>query len=126
MKIEVRDGAKVLGQLDFCSSYGKADAKIVTDSRERAYLALEYGDGHGPNAVTTYLSVYDVGSDLIELIRIPTSWPVGPTQRFYYSYEFKAEPAGLQIELIGADVAGAECCVPEDKIRTIELDDPKH
>lgn len=123
MRVNVKESGKLLAALDFCSSYGEADAHLVADRKGYNYLMLEFGQGHGTNAVTRYLGIYRLSDDLYELTRIPISWAVGPTQTFGYSYRVMDDNSGgLKIELIGADVPGSECCNPPEKIWTIRID----
>lgn len=123
MRLNIKDGGKSLGTLDFCSSYGEADAHLVSDRMGRRYLMLEFGQGHGTNAVARYLGIYRLSDELYELMRIPISWAVGRTQSVNYSYQISDDTSGgLKIEFIGAEVAGRECCVPREKTWTVRID----
>jgi hypothetical protein len=123
MSLFVTDGGKELAQRDFCSSYGRATAKVAADRRGRNYVLLEYSEGRGTNASTTFLAVYRLAPELLEVMRIPISWATGPTQRFVYQYDIEADQSGgLRIALRGNDETGSECCVPLEKVQIIRID----
>lgn len=123
MILVVTDDGKELVHEDFCSSYGKAAAKVASDKRGRTYVLLDYSEGRGTNATTEYLSVYRLTPNLPAVMRIPISWAVGMTQRFVYEYEAKPdESGGLLIVLRGKAETGSECCLPPEKLETIHID----
>lgn len=123
MSLVVTDDGKELAREDFCSSFGRAAAKTVADQHGRNYVLLEYSEGRGTNATTTYLTVFRLTADLLEMMRIPLSWATGPTQRFAYAYDIANDQSGgLRITLRGTGEAGSECCVPPEKVQTIRID----
>ena len=126
MSVVVTDKGKELAHENFCSLDGRAKAKVVTDKHTRTYIFLEYGENRGPSATTTYLAGFQLAPELIEIVRIPISWPTGPTQRFTYKYNIENDQSGgLRISLHGTDMVGSDCCVPSEKTQTIEIDSAK-
>lgn len=123
LTLVLADGNKQLGQENFCSSYGRARAAVVTDKRGRRYVMLEYNEGRGPNATVEYLRILRVANDIYELARVPLAWATGPTQRFSYRYQVRsADDAGIKIELDGAASGGDECCVPAERKMIISIE----
>jgi hypothetical protein len=59
-------------------SYGKSSTQIVGDRLGRNYVAVEYGEGRGTLAVTTYLLIDHLdGSNLNESAQVPILWTTG-------------------------------------------------
>ena len=125
MYVDVKDGKKLLLRYDFCSAYGEASARLVTDSLQRMYLLLEYGRGHGTSVTTKYLAVYRLENrDVTELLRLPIDWWVSASGKF--TYEYTALPdrsGGIQIDLYGT-VSGrkSDCCVPPERNLVVRID----
>ncbi len=123
MLLVIVDGGKELGREDFCAAYGRAKTEVVTDGRGQRYVLVEFGQGRGTNATTTYLSVYRLAINLLEIMRIPLSWSTGPTQRFTYKYTVGSDQLrGLQITLHGTHAMGSVCCLPPEEVQTIRID----
>ena len=122
LRMLIRDGKNLVHQLDFCSSYGRADAKIENDAKGNQYVILRYGEGRGTNARHEYLRVYKIGRKLFEFIRIPLSGPAGPTSRWEYSCKLdKPKNGGLifkmRLNLEGENLEN----IPSEKLRTISI-----
>jgi hypothetical protein len=118
-------GAQVVKR-DFCSSYGHASARAVTDKAGQIFILLEYGEGRGTNAVTNYLELLRLHPDFLEVLRVPLAWGTGPTQRFAYSYSLEFPAAGgmrihLKGQMQGTPDPGFECCVPPADHLTIDV-----
>lgn len=107
---------------EFCSSYGKAEAKIVQDSVGNNFLILKHGEGRGTNAASEYLSIYPVQENLFEYVRIPISDGAGLTSRWFYDYKIdKPKQGGLTIDL-SLRVEGSDAeWYPNEKRRTIYI-----
>lgn len=122
LRMVIRDGKNMVHQLDFCSSYGRADAKIENDAKGNQYVILRYGEGRGTNARNEYLRIYRIGKKLFEFIRIPLSGPAGPASRWEYSCKLEKPEAGglrfkLQLKLEGERPEN----IPSEKIRVISI-----
>jgi len=63
-RVEVLEGATKLSELTFCSAYGGASAKVITDRTGVSFLLLRLGEGHGTNARAEYLRIYRIASTL--------------------------------------------------------------
>ena len=114
--------------LVFCSSYGIARARGVSDRNGRRYVALEYREGHGTGfAETPYLGIYRLERQgLNELFRLELAWPTGMTQAFEYSYKFgPVDGGGVALQLDGNADEKSECCVPSEKSRLLVIDSPR-
>ncbi len=122
LRMMIRDGRNVVHQLDFCSSYGRADARIENDAKGNQYVILRYGEGRGTNARSEYLKIYRISKELFEFIRIPLSGPAGPTSRWSYDYDLERPKGGgltfkMHLQLEGARPAH----FPSDKTRTFHI-----
>ena len=106
----------------FCTSYGKADATIIKDSKGNNFLFLTFSQGRGTNATSDYLSVYRVEENLVEYVRIPISEGAGPASRWYYDYKIeKPKQGGLTISL-SLRIEGSDAkAYPKEKKRTIQI-----
>ena len=127
MTLIVSDAGKDVTKHYFCSSYGKALALLVTDSRGKSYVFLRYGEGRGTNAVEEYLIVFSLARELVEYVRTPLSAGAGPTSRWSYDYRVEKPASGgirlvLTLRVEGDDVLVA----PKEKTRIIDVgrDDP--
>jgi len=98
---------------EFCSSYGKAEAHIIRDSKGDNFLILRFGQGRGTNATSEYLSVYKIEKHLEEYARILVSEPAGRS-RCYYDYKIERPTRGGLIFLLTLRTDGAD---PEDAER---------
>ena len=122
MTLVVSDAGTEVTKHYFCSSYGKALARMVTDSRGQTYVLLRYGEGRGTNATEEYLAVFGLTKDLVEYVRTPVSAGAGPTSRWTYDYRIEKPTVGgvrlvLTLRVEGEDVWFA----PKEKTRVIEL-----
>ena len=123
MSLVITDDGKELAREDFCSSFGQAKARMAADAHGRNYALLEYTEGRAPNPTTTYLIVFRLAADLVQVVRIPLSWGTGPTQRFTFGYDTGSDQSGgLRITLRGTGEAGSDCCVPPETVETIRID----
>lgn len=95
---------------EFCSSYGKADAKIIKDDGGVNYLLLRTARGRGTHVTSEYLTVYRIKTYLEELARFPVFEPVGRLSGVYYDYKIKKPKDGGLLFLITIRIEG----VPED------------
>ncbi len=122
LTLTVSEYGKEMGRSWFCSSYGRAKTRVVTDKRGVSYVLLEYAEGRGTNAVTYYLGIDRAEADLMEILRVPLSWATGPTATFSYSYVTEPLPSGgIRIQLKGQSDSGAECCVPRKRNLTVDV-----
>ena len=124
LKVVISEANKILAEKSFCSSYGGAEAFIEKDATGIHFLLLRYGEGRGTNARSEFLSIYKIGRNLVEHVRIPISEPAAPPGgRWQYEYQIlKPSSGGLRISLTlriyqDRDVEFA----PRDKRRTIEV-----
>jgi hypothetical protein len=123
LKIVVSDANKLLAEKAICSSYGEAEVVVEKDAKGIYFLLLKYGEGRGTNARSEFLSIYKLGHNLIEHVRIPISEPASSSGKWRYDYRVsKPKSGGLLVSLIlridsERDVEFA----PEDKQRTIEI-----
>lgn len=127
LTLRVSEKGKQVASTNFCSSYGKAKAHVITDKTGQTFILLEYSEGRGPNATTGYLALERL-PDLLEVLRIPLSWATGPAERFTYSYVTELPASGgVRIILKGRNSGlrpsrpGLECCVPRASYRTIDV-----
>ena len=100
-RVEVREGATKIADLWFCSAYGRATAKVVTDAAGVSYLFLRLGEGHGTLARSEYLRIYRVAPVLDEyILQTPLSGQSNFHDRWQYSYAVSPLPDhGLRISL---------------------------
>jgi hypothetical protein len=122
LTLTVSEYGKEVGESWFCSSYGRAKTRFVTDERGVSYVLLEYSVGRGTNAVIDYLGIHRAEADLMEILRVPLSWATGPNAWFSYSYVTEPLPSGgIRIQLKGQSDSGAECCVPRRRNLTVDV-----
>ena len=123
LKIVVNEGNKVLAEKAICSSYGAAEVVVEKDAKGIYFLLLRYGEGRGTNARFEFLSIYKLGRNLIEHVRIPISEPASSSGKWYYDYRVsKPKSGGLLISLtLRIDSERDVEFAPSDKQRTIEL-----
>ncbi len=124
MRVEITDGGDLILGYNFCSAYGRAAARLATDSQRRTYLLLEHSEGHGTHATTKYLTVSRLEDhEISELVRLPINWAVGPSANFTYDYSVHADQSGgIQITLHGT-VSGrnSDCCVPPETSMVLRI-----
>jgi hypothetical protein len=90
----LRNGAVLLSQ-NYCSSYGKGRARLVTDQRGRRFVLLEYFEGHGTHASTGYLRVYELhGNHLKDRGRLVKSEAIGIEADLVFDISVKTPPKG--------------------------------
>jgi hypothetical protein len=107
---------------EFCSSYGKADAKIIKDAHGDSYLILKFAQGRGTNATSDYLSVYRIDKNLIEYVRIPISEGAGPMSRWYYDYKIEKPKQGGLIISVSLRIEGSDAeWYSREKKRVIQI-----
>jgi hypothetical protein len=114
----------------FCAAYGRAKANVITDKVGQTFILLEYGKGHGSHATTFYLELDRLHPDLLEVLRVPLSWPINPSQMFTYSYVTELPSSGgirfhLKGRVEGKPFPGLPtCCVPHARNLTIDVGKP--
>lgn len=109
---------------EFCSSYGKADAKIIRDAGGVNYLLLKTARGRGTHVTSEYLTVYRIEKYLEELARFPVFEPLGRVSGSYYDYKIKRPKTGGLLFLITVRIEGeAEDAewFPKEKKRIIQI-----
>jgi len=109
---------------EFCSSYGRADAKIIKDVRGVNFLLLKTASGRGTHVTSEYLTVYRINTDLQELARFPVFEPLGRFSGGYYDYKIKKPKKGGLLFLITVRIEGvAEDAewLPKEKNRIIQI-----
>ncbi len=121
LRLTIKRGKEVIEDT-FCSSYGKADAFVVTDRKGGDFLLLRFGEGRGTNAVSEYLSVFRISKKLVEYARIPISSAAGFTSRWEYDYKIeKPYDGGLKI-ILDLDIIGADAeWYPNEKQRIVQI-----
>jgi hypothetical protein len=122
LELVIRDGKRQLASYVFCSSYGKSDARVVSDKRGRFYVVLTYGEGRGTNARTEYISVLPIREPIVPIATIPIEGPAGFTSRWRYDYRTETPSGGglkfvLSLRAIG-DRAAVEG-TPKEVVREI-------
>jgi hypothetical protein len=81
---------------NFCSAYGKSKVlQVIKDRAGETYILLEYGEGHGTRATSTYLEVYSLKGDRLndrggELLDEPAAFAVD----WVYTYAVVLSPRG--------------------------------
>ena len=124
LTLVVSENGRQVTKGDYCSSYGKSSAQIVSDRLGRTYIAVEYGEGRGTRAVTTFLLIYHRdGSNLHEIARVPIAWATGRNGDWIFEYAFdRLQPSGLQITFhrVG-NGEGDECCTLPERTMTISI-----
>jgi hypothetical protein len=122
-RVEIRDGTAKIAELPFCSAYSGASAEVVTDRAGVSFLLLRFGQGHGTNARSEYLSVYRIAAELDEYLRTPVSGPASKVDRWEYTYAVSPLPkCGIRIVLTllhGGDGPGVYN--PVDRVRVIDV-----
>jgi hypothetical protein len=122
MTLIVNEDGKELARHYFCSSYGKASARIIQDASGESFVLLTYGEGRGTNATTEYLAVYPVAKDLVEYARIPVSAGAGPLSRWHYDSRVeKPERGGIRLVLTLRVEGGDATWLPSERTRVIEV-----
>lgn len=123
LKIVVTEENKTLSEKAICSSYGDAFVAVEKDTKGIYFLLVRYGQGRGTNARSEFLSIYKLGHNLIEHVRIPISEPASSTGRWSYDYRIsKPTSGGLLVTLtLRVDEQRDEEFAPADKLRTIEV-----
>jgi hypothetical protein len=91
---------------NFCSSYGRADAKIIQDARDFNFLILKTAQGHGTYVTTQYLTVYRIDKYLDELARLPVFEPLGRLSGASYDYKIEKPKNGGLLFLITVRIEG--------------------
>lgn len=108
---------------EFCSSYGKAKANIIKDSRGVNFLILKTALGRGTHVTTEYLTVYRIEKYLEELTRFPVYEPAGRFANCYFDYKIaKPKDGGLLFSItvrIEDNTTEDSAWIPTEKERTI-------
>jgi hypothetical protein len=94
MKLTIFDGTRSLYTQEYCSAYAHDHAQLITDERNRHYLLLERGEGHGTHATAYDLTVYEFDSTLRERARLRVREPVGLYADAVYTYTARAAEGG--------------------------------
>ncbi len=109
---------------EICSSYGNADAKIITDARGIKFLILKTAKGRGTHVTSEYLTVYRIEKDLKECTHFPVYEPVGRLSGYYNDYKIiKPRKGGLIFSLTPRIEGVAEDAewFPKEKKREIKI-----
>ena len=133
----VSNDRKVVAKHYFCASSGpiSTTAQVVTDRAGNNYILLNYGEGHGTNAVRKYLKIYALPKDLTKLsqgmydyLRTPISAAAGLTSGWVYRYQIeKLSCGGLRL-LLALSIDGPKQKVwtePAQKTRIIDVNVPQ-
>ena len=127
LSLTVSDHGKQIASSIFCSSYGKAAARVIIDKSGGRFVLLSDSEGRGTNAWTDYLELDRIQKpDLLEVLRVPLSWATGPDRRFTYSYVIELpRSGGIRIRLKGQNsgeaVPNMDCCVPDQNSLMIDV-----
>ena len=102
------ENGKITDTQYFYSSYGKADAELVQDSKGTYYVLLRYGEGRGTHARCEYITIFKVLKKLNQLVTFPLNGPAGMFSDWEYSYALKKPEGGglefiLKLKVIGDD-----------------------
>jgi hypothetical protein len=109
---------------DFCSSYGRADAKIMRDARGVNFLILKSAQGRGTHVTSEYLTIYRIEKDIEEIARFPVYEPAGRLSGTYYDYKIrKPKDGGLLFLFTVRNEGDTEDAkwLPKEKKRTIQI-----
>jgi len=109
---------------EFCSSYGKAEAKVIQDTRGVNFLILKSAQGRGTHVTSEYLTIFRIGINLEEYARVPVYEPVGRLSGSHYDYKIRKPKDGGLLFLISVrnegDTEDAEW-LPTEKKRAIHI-----
>ena len=95
MVLKILDGSSKAVLHEYCSAYGKGSARLVTDGRGRAFVLLDYSEGHGTHVTVDYLRVDEiVGDTLYERGRLVKSEPTGTFANLVFDLKVKTLPQG--------------------------------
>ena len=123
LDLVLRSGTNVLDRAYLYSSYGMANAQLITDTRGKHYVLGRHGRGRGTHVREEFLTVFKAGRRLHEVARFPLNGPAGETSDWEYAYTIKRpKPGGLKfimtLKLTGKDAV----YFPEDKARTVVVE----
>ena len=99
----------------------------MTDAQGRHYVLLEYSEGHGTNAGTDYLTIYELTDKLAERKRLTLSEGIGPTSRWVYDYIVTTPKTGGVSLMMTLQVGGTPdpgVALP-DKTKIVRIDTPQ-
>lgn len=126
----VRDKGKALTHYYFCSS-SMASVKIETDLIGNNYILLEFGTGHGTNALSGYLMVAGLPqkfdgtvNTLYWYLRTNISGAAGADSRWTYDYRIEKPKCGglrLVFTRVIEGAKGEIISMPAEKTRVIEV-----
>jgi hypothetical protein len=123
LDLVLREGTNVLDRFYLYSSYGLADAKLITDAAGTRYALVRHGKGRGTHVRQEFISVFKVRQRLTEVVRFPLNGPAGDRADWEYSYEIKRQKKGGLKFVMSLRVTGRNATYfPEDKKRTIVVD----
>ena len=95
MRLRVLSGTDEVVVQDYCSAYGRGDARLLTDNRSRSYVLLTYGEGHGTRATTDYLQVYElIDGELHDRGRLVKTEPIGIHANLTYDFSVNTIASG--------------------------------
>lgn len=122
LRIVLKSEKKIVGELNFCSTYGKSEAKIETDAKDKAYVFLKHGEGRGTNARKEFLTIFTATKNPTELLRLPLSGPAGPFSNWYYDYSVTKPKGGgfslrMKLRVDGEDAVS----IPAERTKTITI-----
>lgn len=120
LDLVLREGTNVLDRVYLYSSYGLADAKLVSDALKTRYAVVRHGQGRGTHVREEFISVFKVGRRLTELVRFPLKGPAGETADWEYVYVLEHPKNGGLKFAMSLRVTGKKAVyVPEDKNRAV-------
>jgi hypothetical protein len=124
LDVVLREGTNVLDRVYFYSSYGLADAKLITDAIGTRYALVRHGRGRGTHVREEFMPVFKVGRRLTEVVRFPLNGPAGDSIDWEYSYKMERPKSGGLKFIMSLRVTGkgSTYYVPEDKKRTVSVD----
>jgi hypothetical protein len=136
MTLLVSDHGRVVAKDYFCASSGNTTTvRLVTDIAGNNYIVLNYGTGHGSQAMERYLMIYALPKDLkkvstglYEYLRTPIFAAAGLGSSWEYTYKiYKPRCGGLRLALTRIILEGGNgkiFTMPAEKTRVIEIGVP--
>ncbi len=123
LDLVLRSGTNVMDRVYLYSSYGMANAKLITDARGKHYVLVRHGRGRGTHVREEFLTVFKANRRLHEVVRFPMNGPAGDTSDWEYAYTLKRPKTGglkfnMTLKLTGKDATW----FPEDKARTVVVE----
>jgi hypothetical protein len=128
LTLTVSDHGKPVVSKNFCSSYGRASARVIVNKFGETIIVLKFSEGRGSNAWTDFLELDQLQQPrLLEVLRVPLSWATSGTGRFTYNYVVElTDSGGIRIHLNGQNERSSQdntglCCMPQQSDLTIDV-----